>query len=204
VTKLTPVEEYKTLRERVADQMKAAHKRVHDDAEKTARALSDPDLSFDERLEIFKSLQAWPRIVLGLYEAELAIAQKDRKEKGRPKYGGEEPSEIAPRVVGETIGLGPDRVRDLCRKGRTHLKQGMPPKAGQMTVAMFRQMFSTVVPEEEAAEFKKVFLGKERSLFPAFRKGCEPGRRFFDLVTSLYRGLHLTLGVVFFSKTDTP
>ena len=76
-------------------EVQAEMENVHADAEKTVRALSDPDLSPKERLKIFKNWQAWPRIVWGLYRAELAIAQKDRKEKGAPEDGREEPSEIA-------------------------------------------------------------------------------------------------------------
>ena len=66
----------------------------------------------------------FPRIVLGLYRAELAIAQKDREQDGALEYGREKPSEIARRVVGEALHLGPDRVRDLCAMGRRHEKRG--------------------------------------------------------------------------------
>ena len=114
--------------------------------------------------EDFKSLQAWPRIVWGLYRAELAIAQKDRKEKGAPEDGREEPSEIAYRVVGKAIDLGADRVRVLCREGRRHLKQGMPSQGGNTTAAMFRQMLCTPAPESVAAEYREAY-SEERERF---------------------------------------
>ena len=138
-------------------EVQAEMENVHADAEKTVRAQSDPDLSPDERLEIFKSLQAWPRIVLGLYRAELAIAENNRKENDVPEYGREKPSEIAQRVVGDVIDLGPDRVRDLCKEGRRHLNQGMPSQGGNTTAAMFKQMLCTPVTESVAAAFRQIY-----------------------------------------------
>src|SRR5215813_6240680 len=69
-----------------------------------------------------RGFRRWPRIVLGLYEAELAIAQNDRKQNGVTRTG--TPSDIAYDEVGRAVGLGLDRVRDLCREGRRHLKHG--------------------------------------------------------------------------------
>ena len=109
--------------------------------EQTLRAETDLTLSPEQRLDIFKGLQAWPRIVLGLYEAELAIAQNDRKENGDTEHT-DEPSDIAYDAVGEAIDLGPDRVRNLCREGRAHRQEGMPTK-----------------PKISAAEFKKLING---------------------------------------------
>jgi hypothetical protein len=114
VTKRTPLEKFQAAR-------LDAWEEVVTEAERTLRAETDPALSPNERLDIFMSLQAWPRIVLGLYRAELAIAQSDPAHKG-------EPSDIAYDVVGESLGLGPDRIRDLCREGRRHEDQGMPAK----------------------------------------------------------------------------
>ena len=44
---------------------------------------------------VASAVRAKPRIVLGLYRAELAIVRKERSEKGAPEYGREKPSEIA-------------------------------------------------------------------------------------------------------------
>ena len=62
--------------------------------------------------------------MLGLYNAELAIAQSDRKENGDTDHN-DKPSDIAHDIVGEALGLGPDRIRDLCKEGRRHLNEGM-------------------------------------------------------------------------------
>lgn len=164
MTKRTPAEKYQKLRESVLAEIQAAAENVHAEAEKTLRALSDPDLSPDDTLEIFKTLQAWPRIVLGLYRAELIIAKKDRKDKGAPEYGQEMPSEIARNVVAEAVDLGPDRVRELCKEGLRHLKQGMPSRV-ETTAAEFREMLSTPIPDNVAAEVKKIYSEqKEQSL----------------------------------------
>jgi hypothetical protein len=136
VTKKTPLEEFEDAK------LTALEKRL-DDADKVLKAETDPTLTRDQRLKIFKDLQMWPRIVLGLYRAELAAAQKEREKEreihGVPEYGREMPSEIARRVVGEAIELGADRVRDLCREGQEHLNQGLTPR-----------------PEIRAAEFIKI------------------------------------------------
>jgi len=121
VTKKTPLEEFHDAR------LKALEKATGE-VEETHRAETDPALTPNQRLTIFKGLQAWPRIVLGLYRAERAAAKVERKRLGVPKYGRETPAEIARMVVGEAIGLGPDRVRDLCKEGTRHLNEGFPPR----------------------------------------------------------------------------
>jgi hypothetical protein len=147
------------------------------ECESLVRAKSDPTLSVDQRSEIFKGLQSWPRIVLGLYRAELALAQKqrytERKEKRVPKIGREEPSEIARDAVAEALGLGPDRIRDLCREGDRHLKQGMPPQP-EISVAEFKRQLSTVVPKEIADLYRESFSADKlfllSHLFEKYRK----------------------------------
>jgi hypothetical protein len=121
VTKRTPLEGFHAAR------LDALEEAVTE-AEKTLRAETDPALSPNERLAMFKRLQAWPRIVLAIYETELAIAQKDRNKRGSPGAQREEPSEVAYAMVGDALGLGPDRIRDLCREARRHQRQGLPPK----------------------------------------------------------------------------
>jgi hypothetical protein len=106
---------------------------IFGDAEKNMQAY-DHNLSPKERLRLFKSLKAWPRIVLGLYEAEHALAKKRKSETG----DGDEPSDIAYEKVAKVIGVGEDRVKALCAEGRQHLKAGAPSK-----------------PKISAAEFKK-------------------------------------------------
>ena len=146
------------------------------ESESLVRAKSDPTLSVDQRLEIFKGLQR-PRIVLGLYRAELALAQKqrytERTEKRVPQTGREEPSEIARDSVAEALGLGPDRIRDLCREGDRHLKQGMPPQP-EMTVTEFKRQLSTVVAKEIADLYRESFSADKwfslDQLFEKYRK----------------------------------
>jgi hypothetical protein len=137
VTKRTPLEQFH------AATLDALEKTV-DEAEKTRLAETDPALSREQRLRIFKSLQAWPRIVLGLYQAELAVAQRQKQENGAQQPG--EPSDIAYEIVGKALGVGPDRIRHLCREGRCHLRQGMPAR-----------------PEIRAAEFKRKLSFRQRS-----------------------------------------
>lgn len=107
----------------------AAVEEALDEAEKTIEA-HDPKLSPKKRLEIFKSLKAWPRIVLGIYEAELEIAQAQKQKSNDPvaKSTAGEPSDIAYERVGEVVELGADRIKTLCRRGRRHLKEGQPPR----------------------------------------------------------------------------
>jgi hypothetical protein len=164
VKKRTPREQLRALREAQLKLLQAEIEKASAEAENTVRALSDPDLSPDQRLDIFKKLQAWPRIVLGLYRAELALAQKDRKDNGTPEYGSEEPSEIALRIVGDAVGfLGPDRIHDLCREGRRHEREGMPQQ-GTVTVAQFEEVLSGHVPESSAAVYKEL-IAAYRELF---------------------------------------
>jgi hypothetical protein len=104
------------------------------DSENTYRAILDPNLSPDERLDLLKNLQAWPRIVLGLYNAELAIAQKRKKDNPAQEHG--EPSDIAYDEVADALCLSAERIRQLCKEGRRHRRQGMPPK-NEISVADF-------------------------------------------------------------------
>jgi hypothetical protein len=92
------------------------------DLEKTMRAHDiNLNLSPEERLEILKSLDAWPRIVLGVYEAERAIAENNPDKAG-------EPSDIAYEIVGKYIGVGDDRVKALCNEGRQQIREGRSNK----------------------------------------------------------------------------
>ena len=175
MTKRTPLEKQQKLRERAAAEVQAEMENVWADAEKTARARSDPDLFPDQRLEIFKSLQAWPRIVLGLYCAELAIAREERIKKGAPEYGREKPSETARYAVGDAVGLGPDRVRELCKEGLRHLNQGMPPKP-EITAAMFRRMLSEVVAEDIATAFRKIYSDQKEKFLSSLTEKLRAGK----------------------------
>jgi hypothetical protein len=144
MTKRTPLREYRAALEKLnAAQGKArrefearrlkAVERSKADRDKIIRAETDPSLSPEERLEIFKGLQGWPRIVLGLYEAELEnITATDRPGK---------PLDIAYEKVGEVVGLlGPDRIKDLCKEGRRQLREGMSAKlVVKMTAAEFER-----------------------------------------------------------------
>lgn len=85
--KLTPLQEVRTQDaelqaawEKWNAGRREAREKSREDARETLRAFTDPDLSLDERLEILKGLPSWPRIVLGLYEAERAIAEQRKKE----------------------------------------------------------------------------------------------------------------------------
>ena len=119
MTNRTPLEKFEIAKLDALEEVVA-------DAEKTYRVETDPTLSPDQRLEILKGLQAWPRIVLGLYRSELAAAQKRKKENPDPEHG--EPSDRAYDKVGSAIGLKGDRVKALCLEGGRHLKQRMPQK----------------------------------------------------------------------------
>ena len=178
MTKRTPAEKQQKLREQAAAEVQAEMENVYAEAEKIASAQSNPDLSFDERLEIFKTLQAWPRIVLGLYRAELGIARKDRSGKGAPEYGREKPSEIARYAVGDAIGLGPDRVHELCKEGSRHLKQGMPPKE-EITAAKFRQILSEVVAEDVATAYRESFSERKEQFLSSLTERLRAGKPIF-------------------------
>jgi hypothetical protein len=111
---------------------------IFSDIEKILRVYEDPGLSPKERLEIFKSAKgAWPRIVLGFYEAERAIAEKQKKE--NPDEG--EPSDIAYEKVGKFIGVGEDRVKALCNEGRRQIREGLPDKLKvRKSIAEFKKL----------------------------------------------------------------
>ena len=140
MTKRTPLQEYRAALEKrnaalqaFGRAKEAAIERVVSDAEKVLRIEKDGSLTSRKRLEILKSLQAWPRIVLGVYEAKRArVAQEARKN----RHG--EPSDIAYNAVGKVIGLSGDRVKALCSEGRRHLKEGIPPKP-RVSVAAFKR-----------------------------------------------------------------
>jgi hypothetical protein len=141
MTKRTPSQEYSAaLAKRNAAQEKAQEKfdnwrldqleKSLDDRDSIIKIESDPNLSPEQLLELFKSLRGWPRIVLGLYQAELTnITAAD---------GPGKPSDIAYENIGKVVGLGPDRIKALCNEARRQLKEGMP--AGfvvNMTAAEF-------------------------------------------------------------------
>ena len=142
MTKRTPLQERRVaLEKRNAAWQKAqeefeskkldAIERVLNDRDKILRVETDPSLSPEQRLEIFKGLQGWPRIVLGLYEAELKNVTADDRGK---------PSDIAYEKVGKVVGLGPDRIKALCNEARRHLKEGMPARfVLKMTAAEFER-----------------------------------------------------------------
>jgi hypothetical protein len=90
----------KTIQGRILAEMKkhkaaveAADQKALDfifgDAEKSIAA-HETGLPFRKRLEILKTMKAWPRIVRGLYEAEREIAENRIKENPRRPRG--EPS----------------------------------------------------------------------------------------------------------------
>jgi hypothetical protein len=116
MTKRTPLLEYLVALEKrnvalqaFAKAKEAAIERAVSDAEKVLRIETDGSLTSQQRLEILKSLQAWPRIALGVYEGERArAAQEPRKD----RHG--EPSDIAYNAVGKVVGLSGDRVKALC------------------------------------------------------------------------------------------
>ena len=94
------------------------------------------DLSPEERLEKLKSSYAWPRIVLGLYEAERANAEADPKKEG-------EPSDIAYEIVGNYIGVREDRVKALCNEGRQQIRDGYSKKSkATISVATLKKLLS--------------------------------------------------------------
>jgi hypothetical protein len=143
MTKRTPLQEYRTaLEKRRAAQEKAREKfeskmldaveRAVNDRDKIIQIETDPSLTPEKRLVALKGLRGFPRIVLGLYLAEL----ENVTPAGRPG----KPSDIAYEKVGEVVGLGPDRIKALCNEARRQLKEGMP--AGfvvNMTAAKFER-----------------------------------------------------------------
>jgi hypothetical protein len=98
----------------------------------------DPSLSSERRLALCKKLRGWPRIVLGIYEAELEVAEARKRHNSASEHG--KPSDIAYGRVGRAIGLGTERVKALCGEGRRQLRDGM--SAGlkaKMTAAEFER-----------------------------------------------------------------
>jgi hypothetical protein len=149
MTKRTPFQEYRAaLAKRNAAREKAQEKfdtwrldqveKSLDDPHSIVLIEFDPSLSPEERLELFKSLQGWPRIVLGIYEAELEVAEARKRHNPASEHG--KPSDIAYERVGRAIGLGAERVKALCGEGRRQLREGM--SAGlktKMTAAEFER-----------------------------------------------------------------
>jgi hypothetical protein len=160
MTKPTLLERHQARRQTELAQKQAQIEEDFTDMENMLQAMSDPDLSLQMRIEIFKSLEAWPRIVLGLYNAELTIAQRNRREKGDSEHN-DEPSDIAYSVVAEALDLGPDRIRDLCRKGRRQINQGEPPQQ-EITAAEFIRGRSTVLPKDIASEYRERFAKRKQ------------------------------------------
>jgi hypothetical protein len=145
----TPQEKYRaTLAKR-----DAAHKAADEEFEATALTEifgdlekllqaheAKPRLSREQWLEVYKSLKALPTIVLGIYETERAIAEKQKKE-NPDQESSDEPSDIAYEEVGKVIGVGEDRVKALCHEAREQIKKGWPTnmKLG-ITAAEFDRM----------------------------------------------------------------
>lgn len=143
MTKRTPLQEYRTARER----RRAAHEKADEefeskkldaleralnDHDKIIQIETDPSLTPEQRLVALKGLRGWPRIVLGLYEAEL----KNATPADRPGKS----SDIAYERVGEVVGLGPDRIKALCNEARRQLNEGMPKGfVVNMTAAEFER-----------------------------------------------------------------
>src|SRR5262245_44936881 len=125
-SKLTPLEQYWNA-------AAEALTKFEPDWHNLIRAQTDPCLPCDQRLELLKSLQAWPRIVLGLYQAEHEIALS--------KPHNDYPSRIAAERVGKVIGLGEERVLQLRKQGRRHIAQGMKPYP-KLTAKDFKKRFS--------------------------------------------------------------
>jgi hypothetical protein len=150
MTKRTPLQEYRAAlekwhaaREKAREQFESKKldviERVLDDRELIKRIETDPGLSPEERLTIFKRLRGWARIVFGLYETE-------RKAVSAADVG--KPSDIAYEKVGRVVRLGPDRIKTLCNEGRRQLKEGMS---------------SGLVVEMTAAEFERRLLRRNRT-----------------------------------------
>jgi hypothetical protein len=169
VTKRTPLEKYQKWFQKALAAGKSAIEADMAESEELVRVMSDASLSRKARLARFKRLQSWPRIVLGLYDAELGIAQRNRKEKGRPEWGREEPSETAEHTVGDAVGLGADSIHKLCIKGRLHLNQGLPPKP-KILIAEFNQQLSITLSESEAASWRQLFHEEKKLVLSAFER----------------------------------
>jgi hypothetical protein len=161
--KLTPLETHRAAVEKRDATIAAAQaefvatrnaeiKSARDVAEKILLVETDDKLTPAERLRILKGLPAWPRIVLGIYNAELKLARKRKKDNPITERGehsaADEPSDIAYEGVGGVVELGADRIKALCNEARQHLKEGQP--AG-------------FVVEISAAEFKRQILRKTKA-----------------------------------------
>lgn len=123
-SKRTPLEQYWSAE---------ALTKLETDWHNLVRAQTDPCLPFDQRVELLKSLQAWPRIVLCLFQAEHEIALS--------KPHNDYPSRIAAERVGKVIALGEERVLKLRKQGRRHIAQGMKPYP-KITAKHFKKRFS--------------------------------------------------------------
>ena len=151
MTKRTHLQEYRAARAKLnAAQEKAQEEfdtwrldqveRSCDEWDSIIQIESDPSLSSEQRLAGLKKLRGWPRIVLGLYQAELKnITAADRPGK---------PSDIAYEKVGEVVELSASRIKALCKEARQHLKEGQ--RAG-------------FVVEISAAEFERRILRKTKA-----------------------------------------
>jgi hypothetical protein len=87
MTKRTPLERREKLRLTFEAAWREAINAEFAEQEKMVDLLSDPALPWRERLKRLKVLQSWPRTVLGIYEAELPIAQKEEEERPPPVAG---------------------------------------------------------------------------------------------------------------------
>jgi hypothetical protein len=135
MTKRSPLQELRVALQTFGKAKETAIERARSDAEKVHRVETDGSLTPQQRLKTLKSLQMWPRIVLGIYEAERArVARKARKD----RHG--EPSDIAYDAVGKAVELSGERVKALCSEGRRHLREGMPPRPRVSAAAFIRYL----------------------------------------------------------------
>lgn len=169
MTKRTPLKKFQAWSQKALAEGKAVIEAEFADSEDMVRVMSDAALSYEKRLTRFKKWQSWPRVVLGLYEAELAIAQKGREEKGPPEYGRLEPSEEAADTVGDAVGLGRDRIHKLCNEGRLHEAEGLPPKP-RISVAEFKRQLSAALSESDAAKFRQKFAEQKKQTLSGFEQ----------------------------------
>jgi hypothetical protein len=141
----------KTIQGRILAEMKkhkaaveAADQKALDfifgDAEKSIAA-HETGLPFRKRLEILKTMKAWPRIVRGLYEPR-DRREPDKRKPSPPTRGTLSGSDIAYSIVGEAIDVSEHRVKALCREGRRDEAAGAP-KQPRMSVANFKKYWSS-------------------------------------------------------------
>lgn len=147
--KLTPLQEYRAAVEKLnAAQLEYENRRLDaiegslNEIEKIKRIETDSGLTPNERLEIFKSLRAWPRIVLGIYEFENAAEKRKKK---NPVWADGKPSYRAYEKIGKVTGLSDDRIKDLCKEGRRHIREGQP---------------KGIKENISAAQFKRILHGR--------------------------------------------